>query len=330
MSLALSAGQKLSLTNQIRTISKALFPHWALWLLVFSLVNVNTMVILANPRLSMVPFGFAQNYLFCGVAIVLAIMRTIRASAFDGILHRLWALVMTTALAAILSLNLQTFSHLALMTDLPFVDETLLSWDKSLGFDWLAYSKFMTASPSVFHVLFFAYNSLTFLSLKVLAVCFVVLQMNKRCVELFFLMLTGLVCACIGVFFPSHGTLFTLADPELISRMGIGNASSMVAELEAYRGNGSVWVDPLQMQGLVSFPSFHTCMAITAAWCSRGRWFTLLPGCTLASTILVGTPIFGGHYLVDVFGGAVIALFFIWIWTAHVSKLIAPHHTLQA
>jgi hypothetical protein len=60
--------------------------------------------------------------------------------------------------------------------------------------------------------------------------------------------------------------------------------------------NGSFRLIQLgQMQGLVTFPSFHTCFAITLAWCFRDvRW--LFPIAILVNgAVLVSTLSEGGH-----------------------------------
>lgn len=59
---------------------------------------------------------------------------------------------------------------------------------------------------------------------------------------------------------------------------------------------------------IVSFPSFHTVMAVTAAYAlrfiPRVRWFTW----TLAALICVSTMTTGWHYAVDVLGGLAVAV----------------------
>jgi hypothetical protein len=63
-----------------------------------------------------------------------------------------------------------------------------------------------------------------------------------------------------------------------------------------------------QMQGLVTFPSFHTCFAITLAWCFRD-FRRLFPIAILVNAaVLVSTLTEGGHYLVDVLAGIVITI----------------------
>ena len=43
-------------------------------------------------------------------------------------------------------------------------------------------------------------------------------------------------------------------------------------EVTALRGNGPVQIDLRTMEGLSTFPSYHTCLGLILIWCSRGSW----------------------------------------------------------
>jgi membrane-associated phospholipid phosphatase len=63
----------------------------------------------------------------------------------------------------------------------------------------------------------------------------------------------------------------------------------------------------LELRGVVGFPSFHTVQALVLIWYARKlpflRWIAL----TLNIAVVIATPIHGGHHLIDVFGGIVVA-----------------------
>lgn len=67
-------------------------------------------------------------------------------------------------------------------------------------------------------------------------------------------------------------------------------------------------LDWSHIDGLVTFPSFHTTAAILLAWSMRNvpiaRWVFLV----LNILMIVATPTHGGHYLIDVLAGAVLAV----------------------
>jgi membrane-associated phospholipid phosphatase len=58
------------------------------------------------------------------------------------------------------------------------------------------------------------------------------------------------------------------------------------------------------MTGVVSFPSFHTAMALAYCWAFRKTG--IVGGAIIALNIvmLCAVPFFGGHYLVDMIAGA--------------------------
>ncbi|MGH6862946.1 MAG: phosphatase PAP2 family protein, partial [Methylocella sp.] len=66
-------------------------------------------------------------------------------------------------------------------------------------------------------------------------------------------------------------------------------------------------VNPLNNQGLVVFPSFHTALAVLcacAAWPLRILKFPLL---ALNLLIILSAPAMGGHYFIDIIAGIILA-----------------------
>ena len=58
------------------------------------------------------------------------------------------------------------------------------------------------------------------------------------------------------------------------------------------------------MTGVVSFPSFHTAMALAYCWAFRKTGIISAAITTLNIIMLCAVPFFGGHYLVDMVAGA--------------------------
>ena len=58
------------------------------------------------------------------------------------------------------------------------------------------------------------------------------------------------------------------------------------------------------MTGVVSFPSFHTAMALAYCWAFRKTGIISAAIMTLNIIMLCAVPFFGGHYLVDMVAGA--------------------------
>jgi PAP2 superfamily len=298
------------------------FPHWAMWLAVLALLAANSIWLLANPRISIEALYASNNAVAVTIAIIAIAFRVMRFESFDWFLHRVWAVLLYVLLAAVLMINLQIISHLMMTIDFPMADERLLAWDKAIGFDWLAYAKLITSLPLLTNIVFFAYNELTFAGLAIIAAMLIILNLRVRALEIMFLIVaTAFICILLSSAFAAKGTLALMVDPELASRLNLGNLSSQAEIIAELRSTNPIHMAIANLEGIVSFPSFHTCMALIAAWCCRGRWYTFTLGVANAAAILIATPIFGGHYLVDLIGGLIVTISGIIVW----NKLVLPN-----
>jgi membrane-associated phospholipid phosphatase len=82
--------------------------------------------------------------------------------------------------------------------------------------------------------------------------------------------------------------------------------------------------DLSQLQGLISFPSYHTVLAVLLTYAHR-RSRLLVPIALVNGIMLFSIPSYGGHYLIDIFAGAVVALLAISATAAvHRPPAIAP------
>ena len=310
----------------LQNLASWAFPHWILWSAVLAIFGVNAVWIGLDSRISIEPSWASGNIILTIIAFALVAFRFFKPAKFDWFLHRLWCVLLYVLLSAVLTRNLQVFSHLLMSTNFPMADDMLMVWDRALGFDWLAYAKFVTASPPITSILFFAYNQLTFSGLALVAVVLIAINNRVRAIEIVYLAVaTAIGCIVLSAPFPALATMHLLGDQELLGRLNIGTGVLHVEQLLAMRGNGTILMSPDNMQGLISFPSYHTCMALIIGWCSRGHWTTATLGGLIALAILIGTPIFGGHYLVDVLAGAAITACAIWFWRNKIEGRVTPY-----
>jgi membrane-associated phospholipid phosphatase len=69
-----------------------------------------------------------------------------------------------------------------------------------------------------------------------------------------------------------------------------------------------------EMQGIITFPSYHAGLAgvtLWGFWIAGYRWLRW-PGVGLAAATIIATPVDGGHYLVDLIAGGVLAALSVW------------------
>ena len=70
----------------------------------------------------------------------------------------------------------------------------------------------------------------------------------------------------------------------------------------------SIVILPFTFQGLVTFPSFHSALALLFIYASMPiRWLVII-AIPLNMLMVLATPVDGGHYLMDVLAGIMIAL----------------------
>ncbi len=205
--------------------------------------------------------------------------------------------------------NLRLVNHLSMMLPFPYADQLLNGWDKALHLDWIAYFEIIFAQPVLLEVLDVAYASLTSLSLAVLLllVGFGYISRAREFIDTF--VITALICIVIGAAFPAKAAVITLIpDLAIFADMGWVPGSYHIAYLVSLRDPLTPLVlNPAQMPGLTTFPSFHTASGILIISACRKTWLSL-PAWVYSAVIIAATPVFGGHYFVDLIAGVLVAL----------------------
>jgi membrane-associated phospholipid phosphatase len=200
-------------------------------------------------------------------------------------------------------------SYLVTSLNFPLYDRELAQWDAAIGFDWKAFLGWVNAHPLIGKILIWIYHS-SVVQLVVIILLLSITMKISRLQELCDLyVMTSVIAVVLSGLIPAAGAYaYHAPEPMLFNNL---NPNAGLWHIEHYEGlrNGSYRLIELgQMQGLVTFPSFHTCFAITLAWCFRDfRW--LFPiAIVVSGTVLISTLSEGGHYLVDVLAGIVIAI----------------------
>lgn len=200
---------------------------------------------------------------------------------------------------------------------LPLADHYFAAIDAVFGFDWLRYFAWSASSPLIAGVLRFAYDS----SLAQIIGACIALAMTRRIERLtgflWLFILTGSAVTILSALLPAVGAV-VFHDPPQSVRLAIGMDAG-VWHLQQFHGlrDGSLRViDFSKMEGIVTFPSFHTSLAIMCIW---AFWpFRLLkwPILLLNSIVIAATPSIGGHYLIDTIAGGLAAWLAIYVLPA--------------
>jgi hypothetical protein len=191
-------------------------------------------------------------------------------------------------------------SYLATATALPFVDAELARLDAALGFDWLRWFEFVQSAPSLHAVLAFAYAST---GPEIVAVLLYVSLAAPRRTG------TGLLSALFLTLVPTIAVSALLPAESAWVHWGVGDRVTLVhmPDMAALRDGSMRSISLTQIEGLITFPSFHTSLAVLLTWAARDRLPVLLAAMVLNGAMLLSVPSEGGHYLVDMIAGAGLA-----------------------
>lgn len=186
-------------------------------------------------------------------------------------------------------------SYLCLASSGPPADSQLMAMDRALGFDWLASYRFVEAHPSLKRVLEIAYGS-PMAQCVYFSVLLGLMGRKDRLRDMFWLFICGGLMACLGA----------LLLPALGPSKFFGLDASFVPVIEQLLSGRDLTFALSGMTGVVSFPSFHTTMALMFLWGFRdtGPAGWIVSGLNLL--MLCSVPTFGGHYLADMIAGAAV------------------------
>jgi len=185
-------------------------------------------------------------------------------------------------------------TYLAAWLSFPLRDELFVKLDAMLGFDWVTWTHFLMAHPLLMRVQDFAYGSFFWQPpLTVLVLAFGPLRgRNSE------FLTSVLLSVCLVTF--TFMLLPTIGPAEH------GGVNALQTEIIHALRSG--FHGPYIYYGIISFPSFHICMAILCTLAHRGSKPTFPPVFMLNLVMLSAIPYLGDHYLSDLIAGAFIAV----------------------
>jgi hypothetical protein len=165
---------------------------------------------------------------------------------------------------------------------------------KAMGFNWLAWYHMVAAHPRTAAVLAFLYVHVGFQTLY-FCILMGITRNLARMRETFRVFFVGLVItAVIACAMPAMGAL---------PFHGLKGAYPFIEKARLHAG-GPLDFSLDRLTGVVTFPSFHVVMILAFSYAFRGTG--LIGWLILAANLvtLFGVPVFGGHFLIDMIGGA--------------------------
>ncbi len=198
-------------------------------------------------------------------------------------------------------------TYAASAVGLPFRDSDLYAVDRWLGFDRQAYQALVASTPGLRFILNAAY--VTIQPQTALVPFILVLTGRLPRLQQFVLALgISMICtALIAAVIPAVDA-FIHVD---LARRGEDSLPSGIythtKTLYALRAGTFHSIRLNDLEGLITFPSFHTTSAILFAWALWPVRYVRLMAVVVNGLMILSTPISGEHYVVDVIAGGIVA-----------------------
>jgi len=218
------------------------------------------------------------------------------------------AMLFGTSFLVVFSAGFSLLNYFLLTIAGPRIDDVLAAADRAMGVDWPAIMGFAAAHESFNLALHAAYQSVL-PQVAVLVACLGCTG-KREAIGPFCLALSigAAVTAVIWTLFPAFGAFSVYAlKPDVAQRLVLALDADYARALVGLLENGPGRISPHDVKGLIGLPSFHLVMAILIVWYARGLKWLRLPAALLNLVVLVATPIQGGHHVVDLIAGLLVA-----------------------
>jgi membrane-associated phospholipid phosphatase len=203
-------------------------------------------------------------------------------------------------------------------------DDRLAAADRAIGFNWPVVLRLLDGIPAVIWVLGLAYHSLTVQMIVVIVTLSALSKFDKLRTMVCAAILSGFVTILISGLTPAMGNLF---DPSHYRHLWPSVAWLEQGLISGLRNGSRHVLDLTMLMGIVSFPSFHATLAAIFIWAFRSIPRLAVPGGAWAIITILATPVFGGHYGVDVIMGLVLAPPAI-VAASYLTRRIPSHHPI--
>jgi membrane-associated phospholipid phosphatase len=200
------------------------------------------------------------------------------------------------------------FMYLASATNRPLMDATFANIDATLGFDWRSFLALTNSMPALAMVLIVAYHSITPQVVLVFAGHAFARQANRLFEFVALLAVSSAFTGPLMALMPAAGAYaYFRPTPDKYASFTSDAGMWHYAELLRLRSGEEFHLIVAKSQGLVTFPSYHTVLAILVVYSVREFRWLAIPLALLNTTMIVATLPEGGHHLTDVIVGILIA-----------------------
>jgi membrane-associated phospholipid phosphatase len=191
---------------------------------------------------------------------------------------------------------------------LPYRDAEFSAIDHWLGFDRASYIAAIDSVPGLGTILDLSYVSIQPQTALVPLALLLTRQMPRLQGFVLSLGVSLLITNLVAVFLPAvDAAIYIDLAPRGAAALAPG-VYTHVHTLEALRSGTMSVVRLDDLEGLITFPSFHTTNAILFVWALWTVRYLRIPVLVLNVLMVASTPTAGSHYFIDVVGGTVVAI----------------------
>jgi membrane-associated phospholipid phosphatase len=221
--------------------------------------------------------------------------------------ERLGAILTATAQIVGFAAVTAPLSYVAAAAGFPVQDALLETLDRRLGVDWQEMVMFLSRHDGLQRLLLFAYSSFALQTVTTVLILGVAGQLVRLSTFIGAFIATSLVTVAVSAVCPATGPWLFL-EVQSASTNGFLPVSATSWPVFIGLREGTLHtVYGLNSEGIITFPSLHAALAVlfaAALWRVRGLRLVALG---LNGLMLVATPAYGSHYVVDVIAGIVVA-----------------------
>lgn len=245
-----------------------------------------------------------------GLSQIMAIVAAILLLRAGYVMRRPHARIIHTLLengAGIIAYTaiLAPVSYLCARNSLPLFNDAFNAADLALGYDWHFWADLEDSIPAVSLLLRIAYASMLPQTVFVL-ILLPVIGDGQRGFSFIRASLIAAIIACAGSY------AMPAAMPEAVDTAWYGPWSAL-------RTTAPFSVSLSQVEGIITFPSFHAAVAVLLLYAVRGLGLVTIVFGVAELLMLISTTTYGHHYFCDVLAGIVVAVGAIWL-TSHLDR----------
>lgn len=214
----------------------------------------------------------------------------------------------TMLLFVIANIGLLPITYLVMRFNLPLADGWLMATDRAVGFDWVGFVKAVDGSPALSSIVTVAYSSFG-PQLFLLPAFFALLRDPSRggAMVLAYCLIV-LAASLTSIWFPAKGAFVGYAlDGSQLHNLSAHYGYAFLQEFDALRSEAPFVMALDRIEGLLTFPSVHAAVAVLCTWAALGSRILWLPVLILNMAMLVSAISNGGHYLIDLPAGGLLA-----------------------